>query len=130
MTSTEPPATGIRAEMPSGQRWNDPSEDLLFELISDVERGDEEFMIVLRAAAPGREEPFIQLVHDPGAGWLVEHRAGGPDTHRHASLGATFDEKRLLHQVVVNWAYGVTPFGAPVAKGDWQELVSWEALEL
>jgi hypothetical protein len=35
----------LRVQMESGQIWHDPSEDLLFELLSDMERGEEEFLM-------------------------------------------------------------------------------------
>ena len=114
--------------MQSDATWHDPSEDLFFELLSDIERGDETFMVVERLDQESGDH-YLQTILDAEGNWIIEYRSGGAETHRAATIGSTFDDKRLVHQVVVNWAYGFNPAGSPVEDRDWQTLVAWGPLE-
>lgn len=120
--------SGIRAEMPSGAVWDDPSEDLLFELLSDVERGDEEFIVVVRLETNVPGDHYVQAILEPDGGWTVEHRHGDATTHERGRVGPSPDDKRLLHQVIVSWAYDFIPFDAPAPERDWREAVQWRSV--
>ena len=66
----------LRALTESGAIWDDPSEDLLFELLSDIDRGHGTWFIVERVAdATG--QTYIQVIQDGQGGWTVERREGG-----------------------------------------------------
>lgn len=102
----------LRAEMESGAVWDDPSEDLLYELLGDVERGDEQFVVVERTSDPSGQT-YVQAILRSEGGWLLERRDGGPDAHYRASLA----DRRTAHAAVTAWAYELP---------DWAKVVSWE----
>lgn len=90
----------LRVTMESGQIWHDPSEDLLFELLSDMERGEEQFLIVERLTdATG--QTFAQVARTQPDGYQVEYREGDEDRHFQAFTG----DKRLVHSVITSWAF-------------------------
>jgi hypothetical protein len=90
----------LRATTEQGQVWEDPSEDLLFDLMSEVKDGTEQFLIVERLSDPSGQT-YAQVIIDEGGGWLVERREGAADRHFSASL----PEMRAAHEVLTGWAF-------------------------
>jgi len=80
----------LRALTESGGIWDDPSEDLLYELLGDVERGDETWLIVERLADTSGQT-YTQVIRSDNGSWTVERREGGPDRH----YATTVDELRV-----------------------------------
>lgn len=100
--------------MQSGQIWDDPSEDLLFELLSDMERGEEQFLVVDRLTdATG--QTFTQVARTDAAGYQVEYREGGEDRH----FQAYAEDKRLVHSVITCWAFELP---------GWRDALPWVPL--
>ena len=98
----------LRAITESGAVWDDPSEDMLFELLTNIESGDETFFIVKRLAdASG--QTYIQVIQNDGRNWTVERREGGSDEH----YEVTFPELRLAHRAMTAWAFELPLFPAP-----------------
>lgn len=98
----------------SGAIWDDPSEDLLFELLSDIDRGDEAWFIVERVAdASG--QTYIQVIRNEQGRWTVERREGGADRH----FGVTRADLRLAHETLTAWAFDL-PLVPPV--GEWSSI--------
>ncbi len=93
----------LRAVSESGVIWDDPSVDLLFELLSDLEHDVELFFIVNRVR---HEDFYIQVLMQEDRTYLVEHRAGDASTH----YGAVCADKRLVHDVLVQWGLLSTEF--------------------
>ena len=54
--------------MSAGATWDDPSDDALFEPLSDIERGEEQFMVVARTADLCRRTYAQEVRTDKGAG--------------------------------------------------------------
>jgi hypothetical protein len=107
------PALFLRAFMASGATWPDPSEDLLFELLSDIERGSESFIIVERSDdATG--QTFFQAIIEDGV-WRVERREGAPERHFFGFVPDT----RAAHATLTAWAFGQGPV---TAEPRWQPL--------
>lgn len=107
----------LRATTETGAVWDDPSEDVLHELLLDIDRGDEQFFVLERLADPSGHT-YAQVIRD-GDAWHVERRDGGPEAHfatRVADLGAA-------HAVLVDWAFGPLPGAEPPP-------VTWERLQL
>ncbi|HUQ63538.1 MAG TPA: hypothetical protein VM121_07285 [Acidimicrobiales bacterium] len=102
----------LRAEMESGAVWDDPSEDLLYDLLGDVERGDEQFMVVERTSDPSGQT-YLQAILGDSGGWILERRDGGPDAHYRASSA----ELRTVHAAVTAWAFELP---------DWANAVFWQ----
>ena len=96
----------FRASVESGDNWDDPSEDHLFLLLEDIERGDETYLIVERLNDPSGQT-YIQTIRNGDGGFLVERRDGGPD--RHFQTNAS--DFRHAHAIIAAWAFGA-PDGA------------------
>ena len=99
----------LRAVTESGTTWDDPSEDLLFELLSDLERGEESFFVVKRL---GVADVYIQVLFQDDRQYLVERRDGGAPLH----FAATCPDKRIVHEILVKWAFELP---------GWQGLLDW-----
>jgi len=98
--------------MSSGASWDDPSEDLLYELLGDVERGDEQFVIVeLTADLTG--QTYAQAIKADAGEWLLERRDGSADRHFRALL----PDLRGTHRALTMWA---------LATSGWQQAAPWE----
>jgi hypothetical protein len=97
----------------SGASWDDPSEDLLFELLSDLEHQVELFFVVHRV---GDDDVYMQILRQEDHSYLMEYRDGDASSH----FGAVCADKRLAHEVLVNWA-----FLSPDFRGDlvWTPVV-------
>lgn len=111
---TNPPI--LRALMQSGETWDDPSEDLLFELMSDIDAGAEQFMIVERLADTSTNTYAQTCVTDDGR-FQVEYRDGGSQRH----FQAFTPELRVAHAAITGWAFGLP---------GWRDTLSWERLDL
>lgn len=101
----------IRATTESGEIWDDPSEDLLLEVLSDIERGGELFLVVDRLADPDRQT-YMQTILEGGV-FVVEHREGSPDRH----FRAVTSSKDEVHAAFVAWAAGDEA---------WRQVLAWE----
>ena len=104
----------LTATVSSGTVWNDPSEDLLFELLSDIEAGREEFVVVNRC---GHQGTYAQAVLLEDGSYLMEYRAGSADTH----FAATSRDKRTIHAAMTGWAFELE---------GWTALLDWRPAAL
>jgi hypothetical protein len=91
----------LRATLESGETYDDPSEDLLFMLLEEIARDDEDFLVLERTADPSGQT-YAQAARNPDGSWLVERREGSADRH----FGATVEDLRQAHAVVTGWAFG------------------------
>lgn len=105
----------LRVKTESGETWDDPSEDLLFELLSDMERGEEQFLIV-DCLADATGQTFVQVARTGAGAYQVEYREGGEDRH----LQAFTEDKRLVHSVITCWAFELP---------DWRDALPWAPLQ-
>ena len=106
----------LRATTEQGHVWDDPSEDLLFELLTDVEEGTEQFVVVERPAdASG--QTYAQVILGGGGDWLLERRDGSADLHFAASL----PDKQAAHQALTAWAFELP---------GWESEASWRAINV
>ena len=110
------PTPILRATTESGAVWDDPSEDLLLELLGDIERGAELFVIVDRRGGVGDGQTYMQVILE-GDVYGVERRDGSAERH----FQATTSDKRLVHAVLWRWAF---------EQPGWQEALHWEPLAL
>lgn len=91
-----------------------PSEDLMFELLSDIERGAEQFFIIERTS-DSSGETYAQVIESVGGGWTLERRDRSADRH----FGVDLREKREVHAAQVSWAFELPGWETRV---DWQKL--------
>lgn len=104
----------FRALTETGAVWDDLSEDLLFELLLDVECGDETWFIVERVAdATG--QTYVQVIKDGLGGWTVERREGGPDRH----FAVNSSDLRSAHRTVFSWVQGAQLIPS---SGEWTRI--------
>ena len=98
MTKCESPL--LRALTENGDTYDDPSEDLLFMLLEDVEGGGGSWVIVKRAdnASP---QTFVQCLRLEDGSYQVEHRAGSADRHYVTVVPGYRD----AHTVLTAWAF-------------------------
>ncbi len=90
----------LRAVLDSGVTWDDPSEDLLYELLADVDRGEEQYVIVERTLDEAGQT-YAQVVKDDRTGWIVERREGGPEAHFSVSVPGLVE----AHHILTSWAF-------------------------
>lgn len=90
----------LRATTTSGAVWDDPSEDLLFELLSDIERGDEQFVVVERLSDE-TGQTYAQSIRNDDGSYLVERRDGTPGKH----FDLRMPDMRGAHAVLTAWAH-------------------------
>jgi len=106
----------LRAELESGAIRDDPSEGVLLELLSGIERGDEAFLVVERLSdATG--QTYMQVRRLGKGAYRVEHREGSDDRH----FQGTAASMREAHAVLVDWARE-----AP----GWRQALPWEKMRL
>lgn len=101
----------LRATTQQGDVYDDPSEDLLYKLMSDMEDGAEEYFAVQRLANP-LCVPYAQVFRD-GDHWLLERREG--DRH----FRAVFSDRRAAHSVLAAWTFELP---------GWDDLADWQQL--
>jgi hypothetical protein len=106
----------LRAIPEVGQQWDDPSEDLLFMLLEDIEAGEGSFLIVERTTDPSAETYAQALRRDDGS-YLVEHREGDADHH----YGTTVADMHAAHQLLTGWAF---------QRPGWSDQVTWSQVPL
>jgi len=95
---TSPPI--LRAILEAGQSWDDPSEDLLFMLLEDIESEQGTFLIVERITDPSGQTYAQALRRDDGT-YVVEHREGDADHH----YGTVVADMRAAHHLLTGWAF-------------------------
>jgi hypothetical protein len=89
----------LRASNEAGERYDDPSEDLLLELLTELAEGNS-FLIVERL---DMGDHFMQTVTDGKGSFVVEYREGPKESHR----ATTIDSVRTVHEVMTKWAFGL-----------------------
>lgn len=94
----------LHARTGSGAEWDDPSEDMLFELLQDIDRGDEEYLTLARleSSEPNR----VRINRASGGSWF-----GFDDVSGVKLPQADWDDVRAAHAWLTEWAFGV-----PVAR--------------
>ncbi len=106
----------LRAIMESGDKWDDPSEDLLFILLEDIRDKHELFMIVERVRdASG--QTFIQAIRTEDAQYRLEYRDGSADRHFFAITA----DMREAHDILTKWSFELP---------GWDTAIKWQSLKM
>jgi hypothetical protein len=95
---------------------DDPSEDGLFLMFEDLERGESSFLIVESLLDPSGQT-YAQTSRNPDGSYIVEYRAGGPQEH-YRTVAA---DMRSAHALVTGWALDLP---------DWQKSAHWNPVQL
>nr|WP_052477736.1 DUF2199 domain-containing protein [Kibdelosporangium sp. MJ126-NF4]CEL13622.1 hypothetical protein [Kibdelosporangium sp. MJ126-NF4]CTQ99308.1 hypothetical protein [Kibdelosporangium sp. MJ126-NF4] len=97
--------------------WSDPSEEQLFDLISELDLHSQ-YLIVERVDAPN-DMFYIQVrISDDFSHYDIEYRDGGPDAH-FAAVVKRDDEvaaHELVSRIMTQWMFG---------EDGWREAVPW-----
>ncbi|GAA1364401.1 hypothetical protein GCM10009612_44560 [Streptomyces beijiangensis] len=98
-----------------GEAYERISAPRLTELVGRIGPDDDQFLIVERI--PQDQDFFIQVWHETGGDYQLEHRAGGPGDH-FQSMVATEDR---VAEIMVGWSRG---------EEGWDAGVEWKRLDL
>lgn len=109
----------LRATTAFGTSFDDPSEDDLFDLLSEMNlRGP--FVVVERLDREPAGQHFMQACLNGDKSCRVEFREGAPDRHFHATVPGPFDMSGhfVVARVLKGWAYD---------RPGWREALPWAA---
>ncbi|HST83129.1 MAG TPA: hypothetical protein VLL08_15450 [Kineosporiaceae bacterium] len=101
----------LRAYPENGPVRDDPSEDLLFQLLQDIEAGQGTFLIVNKTIDPSGQT-YAQALRCEDGSYVVEHREGNAEKH----YGTVVPDLRSAHALLVGWAF---------ERPDWDNGSSW-----
>lgn len=104
----------LKAFNESGQIWEDPSEDLLFMLMEDIERGNEKFLVIERLSDT-TQQTYIQSARNDDGTYVVEYRDGSPQKH----FGTNVGDMRSAHAVITAWAFELP---------HWSDSATWSQI--
>ena len=90
----------LRACPEYGPSWDDPSEDLLFLLLQDIEAGEGTFLIVERIADPTQQTYAQAMLLEDGS-YVLEHREGDSAHHYRTDVA----DMRAAHALLTGWAF-------------------------
>ncbi|MEV8374900.1 hypothetical protein AB0P21_19340 [Kribbella sp. NPDC056861] len=101
----------LRATGEDGSTYDDPSENLLFDLVGEIDDGELEFLIVEKTADP-TGLTYVQTTRNKQGDWFVERQEGSVDRHYETVAQDRYDAHRML----VGWAFEVP---------DWDRGLQW-----
>lgn len=107
----------LRVETASGEAWENPSADLLFDLLSEMNLRHR-FVIVDRLDAEPVGQHYMQIYLNDNMSCQIEFREGGSDRHFAARVAGPFDMSghETVAKVLQGWAFG---------KPGWREALPW-----
>jgi hypothetical protein len=101
----------LRAYPENGPPRDDPSEDLLLQLLQDIEAGQGTFLIVSKTI-DNSGQTYAQTLRCEDGSYVVEHREGTAEKH----YGTTVSDLRAAHALLTGWAF---------ERPDWDAGNSW-----
>ena len=106
----------LRAVPESGPSYDDPSEDLLFELLSDIEAGEGSWLIIERLSDP-TSQTYAQALRREDGIYVVERREGRADEHVTTDVA----DMRAAHALLTGWAFQLPRWDSD---HDWSPVTS------
>ncbi|WP_371678826.1 hypothetical protein [Streptomyces sp. NBC_01276] len=104
----------IRVQTESGTRHDDPGPAALSELVGRIGADGDRFLVVTRI--PDDPDVYVQVWHEAGGDYQVEHRAGAPDRHFQTYVATAAEAA----EVMCRWVR---------QDADWDLGPAWERLE-
>jgi hypothetical protein len=98
-----------------GNEWDDPSEELLWQIISGLTFDGNQNLCLLNAVEDSVDGIYVQTAVLPDGRFTVEYQDG--DLHHHYQ--AKVDNARRAYEVVVAWASN---------SPGWREMLPWERM--
>lgn len=107
----------LRARTWSGDCWDSPSEDALFDLLSEMNLRHR-YVIVERLDAEPADQHYMQVYLNDDMSCQIEFREGGPDFHFQARVDGPFDPygHETVARVLQDWAFG---------RPRWRDALPW-----
>jgi hypothetical protein len=105
------PGPILRAKPEVGDTYDDPSEDLIFLLLQDIEEGEGSFLIIERLSDPSGNT-YAQVLRRDDGSYVVEHREGSADRH----YATVVPDMRTAHTLLTGWAHDLN---------GWRERADW-----
>jgi hypothetical protein len=94
-------------------RFDDPSEETLWQIISGLTAGDNYFVMLQHVPDSSKDGTYIQTAVLRDGRFAVEYQDGDLQHHFHAEV----DNARRAYEVVVAWAFSSL---------EWREMLAWE----
>jgi len=94
-------------------RFEEPSEELLLQIISGLTANDNYFVMLQRVPDGSKDGTYIQTAVLADGRFTVEYQDGDVEHHYHAEV----DSARWAHEVVAAWAY---------ERPGWREMLPWQ----
>jgi hypothetical protein len=94
-------------------RFDNPSEEMLWQIISGLMARDNYFVMVQHVPDSSKDGTYIQTAVLPDGRFAVEYQDGDLEHHFHAEV----DNVRRAYEVVVAWAF---------RRPEWREMLAWE----
>ena len=104
----------LRVLSESGETHDDPTEEVLLDLLADVEQGHEGFLIVERTDDPSGHT-YAQTARLDDGSFTVEYRDGSAERH----FATQVVDVRGVYEVLTGWAFG---------RRDWHDGRQWRRL--
>lgn len=100
------PVPVLRALPEIGQSYDDPSEDLLFELLGDIEQGNAGVFLIVERTTDPSGQTYAQAYRNEDGTYVVEHRAGSAEAHFKTDVS----DMRAAHALLAAWAFDLPYF--------------------
>lgn len=107
----------LRARTWAGDGWDEPSEDMLFDLLSEMNLRHR-WVIVERLDMEPAGQHYMQVCLNDDMSCQIEFREGGADFHFQARVDGPFDlyGHETVAQVLQDWAFG---------RPGWRDALPW-----
>jgi hypothetical protein len=99
------------------RRYDDPSAELLWQVISGLTTGDNYFLMVQHVPDGSKEGTYIETAVLTDGRFTVEYQDGDLQHHFHAEV----ENARAAYEVVMAWAFD---------RPGWREMLAWRREEL
>ena len=106
----------LRAYPENGPVRDDPSAEVLLQLLQDIEAGRGTFLVVVKTIDPSGQT-YAQTLRDEDGSYLVEHREGNAERH----YSTTVPDLRSAHALLIGWAF---------ERPGWDDGPSWSPVVL
>ena len=93
-------AAVLRAQTSNDEQYDDPSEDLLFMLLDELQPDD---YVIVERPDDQTQQTYAQVLRTGSQGYLIERREGSAETHAFARSA----DMRSIHADLTTWAHGV-----------------------
>jgi hypothetical protein len=94
-------------------RFENPSEDLLWQIVSGLDASGNYFVMLQRLPDASKDGTYIQTAVLADGRYPVEYQDGDLEHHFHAEV----DSARRAYEVVVAWAF---------ERPEWRVMLAWE----